>query len=203
MIDLPLLWKRGLRMIGLTVDGTQSGMGVGGSSFDIKQGGLTPDSLELLGQMASPGFMWDIFHSHANAGPLTLTDRHLSDSVIRAVANATGHWSCPVEPFARASLEKRYIDARHTRLASAAYPSHIADPIGWKNLGRGSDLDGDFRPEASPLEIDSVSELYGVGRFSPASFERRYWAQTGRDSVEVHYRDMRRDLRRETVSFFY
>jgi membrane dipeptidase len=103
--DLPGWWDRGLRMIGLTFGDTKYGTGVGGGSQTFKQGGLTSEGFELLGQMADLGFIWDISHlaedgiwqglelgltsvcaSHANARALTPTDRHLDDEVIRTVA---------------------------------------------------------------------------------------------------------------------
>ena len=86
--------------------------GVGGGSTSYKHGGLTPDGIELLSQMAELGFIWDISHlaeegvwqgmdhgfprvcaSHPNARALTSTHRHLSDEVIRA-----GRWiTSPVD----------------------------------------------------------------------------------------------------------
>jgi microsomal dipeptidase-like Zn-dependent dipeptidase len=107
--DLPRWWQRGLRMIGLTFGDTTYGTGVAGGSATFKQGGLTSDGVALLGRMAELGFIWDISHlaeegiwqgldlkfprvcaSHTNAQALTPTDRHLSDDVIRAVAQRNG-----------------------------------------------------------------------------------------------------------------
>ncbi len=107
--DLPGWWERGLRMIGLTFGDTKYGVGVGGGSTTFKQGGLTTEGVNLLEHMADLGFIWDISHlteegiwqgldlkysrvcaSHANARTLTPTDRHLSDKVIRAVAERNG-----------------------------------------------------------------------------------------------------------------
>ncbi|HET7269779.1 MAG TPA: membrane dipeptidase, partial [Rubrobacter sp.] len=60
--DLPRWWRRGVRMIGLTFGDTTYGTGVGGGSQTFKQGGLTSEGFELLGQMADLGFIWDISH---------------------------------------------------------------------------------------------------------------------------------------------
>jgi len=98
--DLPEWWRRGVRMIGLTFGDTKYGTGVKGGSPEFKRGGLTPEGFELLGQMASQGFIWDISHlaeegiwqgldpefprvcaSHANARALSPTDRHLRGCV--------------------------------------------------------------------------------------------------------------------------
>ena len=75
----------------------------------INRGGLTPEGFTLLEQMAELGFVWDISHlteegvwqgldlhfprvcaSHATPRALIPTDRHLSDDVIRAVAERKG-----------------------------------------------------------------------------------------------------------------
>lgn len=107
--DLPKWWRRGLRMVGLTWADTRYGAGVGTGSETFRRGGLTPEGHALLIGMAEGGFLWDISHlaeegvwqglelgfprvcaSHANARALTPTDRHLSDEVIRAVAERDG-----------------------------------------------------------------------------------------------------------------
>lgn len=106
--DLLAWWRRSLRMIGLIWANTRYGAGVGTGSATFVRGGLTPEGRDLLGGMAEQGFIWDISHlaekgvwqglelnsrvcaSHANARALTPTDRHLSDEVIRAVAERNG-----------------------------------------------------------------------------------------------------------------
>jgi membrane dipeptidase len=60
--DLPIWWQRGVRMIGLTFGDTNYGTGVIGDSTTFKQGGLTSQGFDLLGQMAELGFIWDISH---------------------------------------------------------------------------------------------------------------------------------------------
>jgi membrane dipeptidase len=107
--DLSGWWWRGLRIIGLTFGDTKYGKGVAGGTISEKQGGLTEAGFELLHSMAGIGFTWDISHltergiwegmelnfpricaSHANARALTPSNRHLSDSVIKAVAERRG-----------------------------------------------------------------------------------------------------------------
>lgn len=186
--DLPLWWQRGLRMIGLTFGDTKYGSGVGGGNPTFKKGGLTPDGFALLGQMAELGFIWDISHlaeegiwqgmdlkfprvcaSHANAQALTPTNRHLSDAVIRAVAEREGviglvlyngflepHWKN--DKTISITLNEHFL--RHGR--------HIANLSGWNHVGIGSDLDGGFGLEESPVEIESVADLYKVGSVVPA-----------------------------------
>lgn len=43
----------------------------------------------------------------------------------------------------------------------------MAQLVGWDHLGIGSDLDGGFGLEESPLEIESVADLYKVGSVVP------------------------------------
>jgi membrane dipeptidase len=186
--DLSKWWQRGLRLIGLTFGDTQYGTGVAGGSRTFKRGGLTTVGVELLGQMAELGFIWDISHladdgiwqglvlkfprvcaSHANARTLTPTDRHLSDEVIRAVAERGGVIGLV--------LSNGFLEPRWTRdkLISVTldehlrrHANHIANLSGWEHVGIGSDLDGGFGLEESPLEINTVADLYKAGSVVPA-----------------------------------
>ncbi|HJQ29976.1 MAG TPA: membrane dipeptidase [Rubrobacter sp.] len=184
--DLPEWWGRGLRMIGLTFGDTKYGAGVGGGSSTFKPGGLTPEGFELLAQMAELGFIWDISHlaeegvwqglelgfprvcaSHANARALTPTDRHLSDEVIRAVAERGGVIGLV--------LYNGFLDPRWKRDQAISLNEHLrrhadymANLGGWDHVGIGSDLDGGFGLEESPSEIDTVADLYKVGSVVPA-----------------------------------
>ena len=185
--DLDRWWQRGLRMIGLTYGNTKYGTGVKGGKAEFRTDGLTEEGLALLDQMAEMGFIWDISHltekgiwqgldrkfphvfaSHANAQALIPTDRHLSDDVIRAVAGRDGviglvlynrfleprwKWDRPIA----VTLEE------HLRRQA----EHIAGLCGWEHIGIGSDLDGGFGWEESPLEIDSIADLYKVGEVVP------------------------------------
>src|SRR5574341_696704 len=186
--DLPQWWRRGLRMIGLTFGDTRYGTGVGGGSTRFKQGGLTAAGVALLEQMAALGFIWDISHlaedgiwqgldlgfprvcaSHANAQALTPTDRHLSDGVIRAVAERDGVIGLVLY---NAFLEPRW---RHDKSIPVTleehlrrHANHVAAVGGWEHVGIGSDLDGGFGLEESPVEIDTVADLYKVGSAVPA-----------------------------------
>lgn len=186
--DLPRWWQRGLRMIGLTFGDTKYGIGVGGGSSTFKKGGLTAEGLALLGQMAELGFIWDISHlaeegiwqgldlkfprvcaSHANAQALTPTDRHLSDTVIRAVAERDGViglvlYNGFLDP--RWKQDKSISVTLNEQLRRHAH--YIANLSGWNHVGIGSDLDGGFGLEESPSEIDTVADLYKVGSVVPA-----------------------------------
>jgi membrane dipeptidase len=185
--DLPKWWQRGLRMIGITFGDTVYGRGVAGGSSVFKRGGLTPEGFALLDAMADLGFIWDISHltdegiwqgldrnfprvcaSHANARALTPTDRHLSDDVIRAIAERNGVIGLVLY---NRFLEPRW---RHDRSITVTlnehlrrHAVHIADLVGWDHIGIGSDLDGGLGLEESPVEIDTVADLWKVGAGVP------------------------------------
>jgi membrane dipeptidase len=187
--DLPRWWQLGLRLIGLTFGDTAYGVGVaGGSQGVFKQGGLTPAGVELLEQMAGLGFIWDISHlaeegvwqglelnfprvcaSHANARALTPTDRHLSDDVIRAVAGRGGVIGLVLY---NGFLEPRWKEDRSITVTLAEHlrrqATYMANLCGWDHIGIGSDLDGGFGREESPLEIETIADLYKAGSAVPA-----------------------------------
>ena len=189
--DLPKWWRRGLRMIGLTFGDTKYGTGVAGGNATFKQGGLTSAGFELLEDMAAQGFIWDISHladegvwqgldlgfskvcaSHANARALTPTDRHLSDDVIRALADRDGViglvlYSGFLEPRWRFDKTLRVMLAEHLK----QHAEYIANLTNWHHVGIGSDLDGGFGLEESPVEIDTVADLGKVRVAVPARYE--------------------------------
>lgn len=185
--DLPRWWQRGLRMIGLTFGDTTYGRGVAGGSATFRRGGLTREGVALLEYMAELGFIWDISHlteegiwqglalqfprvcaSHANVQALTPTDRHLSDNVIRAIAERDGViglvlYNAFLEP--RWRHDRSIVVTLHEHVRRHAY--HIAQLVGWNHVGIGSDLDGGVGLEESPVEIDTVADLYKVGSVVP------------------------------------
>jgi len=180
--DLQDWWRRGLRMIGLTFGNTQYGAGVGGGSLTVKQDGLTSDGIRLLEAMAELGFIWDVTHlteagmwqglaldigpvcaTHANAQALTPTNRHLSDGIIREIAARNGVIGIVLY---NGFLDPRWIADKtiHVSLADQArkHAEYIANLTTWKHVGIGSDLDGGFGSEESPIEIDTVAD---IGKF--------------------------------------
>lgn len=184
--DLPKWWARGVRIIGLTWSDTRYGTGVGGGDSRARQGGLTSEGLALLSSMAELGFIWDISHlaeqgvwegldlgfprvcaSHANARALTPTNRHLSDEVIRAVADRSGVIGVVM---CNAFLDIRF-DKDHsipvTLERVRIHAQHIASIAGWDHVGIGSDLDGGFGLEESPAELDSVADLPSIASVLP------------------------------------
>ncbi len=186
--DLPKWWRRGLRMVGLTWADTRYGAGVGTGSETFRRGGLTPEGHALLTGMAEGGFIWDISHlaeegvwqglelgfprvcaSHANARALTPTDRHLSDEVIRAVAEREGVIGLVLY---NGFLEHRWEQDNSLAVTLdehvRRHAAYLANLVGWQHVGIGSDLDGGLGLEESPQELDTVADLYRVGNVVPA-----------------------------------
>jgi membrane dipeptidase len=186
--DLRMWWQRGLRIIGVTYGDTIYGRGVAGGSSTFKQGGLTAEGIALLDAMAELGFIWDVSHlteegiwqgmnrdfphvcaSHANARALVPTDRHLSDEVIRAIGERNGMIGLVLY---NGFLEPRWRQDRSIAVTLndqlRHHADHIAGLAGWTHVGIGSDLDGGLGLEESPVEIDTVADLYKVGDVVPA-----------------------------------
>ena len=186
--DLRQWWDRGLRMVGLTFGDTTYGSGVAGGSNGVKAGGLTAAGVDLLAAMAEIGMIWDISHltdegiwqglnshhprvcaSHANVRALSPTNRQLSDAVIRAVAAHDGVIGLVLY---NGFLELRWREDRSIRVTLhyhfRRHAEHIAQLVGWKHVGIGSDLDGGFGLEESPEEIDTVADLHMVGAALPS-----------------------------------
>jgi membrane dipeptidase len=185
--DLPDWWRRGLRLIGLTFGDTRYGAGVAGGSRTFKRGGLTPDGIRMLESMAELGFIWDISHltedgvwqgldldfprvcaSHANARALNPTDRHLSNGVIQAVGERDGVIGLVLY---NGFLEPRWFGDQTIEVTLnehlRRHADHMASLIGWEHVGVGSDLDGGFGLEESPVELETVADLRKVGDALP------------------------------------
>jgi membrane dipeptidase len=97
------------------------------------------------------------------------TDRHLSDEVICAVAERGGVFGLVLyngflEPGWKQDPSTSVTLDEHLR----HYADHIAGLCGWNHTGMGSDLDGGFGLEESPLETDTVADLHKVGSIAPA-----------------------------------
>jgi membrane dipeptidase len=186
--DLSKWWQRGIRIIGLTYGNTKYAVGVGSGSLTFKHGGLTSEGVALLGSMAELGFLWDISHlaedgvwqgldlgfprvcaSHANARGLTPTDRHLSDEIIRAIAEREGVIGLVLY---NAFLEPRWRKDKSISVTLdeqlRRHAKYMASLGGWSHIGIGSDLDGGLGLEESPLEINTVADLYKTGAVVPA-----------------------------------
>jgi membrane dipeptidase len=187
--DLPKWWQRGLRLIGLTFGDTRYGSGVAGGSTTFKTGGLTAEGFAMLENMAAQGFIWDISHlteegvwqglemkfpkvcaSHANARALIPTDRHLTDDVIRAVAERDGVIGLVLYNGFLESLWRNDKTIPVTLDQQVRqHAAYLAKLSSWQHVGIGSDLDGGFGLEESPLELASIADLYKIGEVVPSA----------------------------------
>jgi len=100
---------------------------------------------------------------------LTPTDRHVNDGVIRAIAERNGViglvlYNGFLEP--RWKQDKSLVVTLNEQLRRHA--EHIARLAGWNHVGIGSDLDGGFGREETPVEIETVADLWKVGSAVPA-----------------------------------
>jgi membrane dipeptidase len=179
---LPEWFDRGVRVIGPAWSATRY---CGGTR---RIGPLTDMGRELVAAMKDLGVILDVSHmaeesfwqsldvgyhrvvaTHANVrslGPQRFPERHLSDEMIAALGKADGvvgvvpanaflvnDWSTSDEPLTLEAVGK-HLD-------------HMAALVGWDHLGIGSDLDGGFGVEETPLELDSVADLHKIGDLVP------------------------------------
>lgn len=181
--------ERGVRLVGLAWAGTQYAGGTG------EPGPLTPEGRQLLNVMADLGLMLDLAHcsdesfleacdrfpgvavcTHANPRALhkrpARPERHLSDEMIRRLANRGG--VIGVVPFNRFLTDWQKSDgkARVTLKHVVAAIDHICQVTGSAaHVGIGSDFDGGFGVESTPAEIDTIMDLQ---KFAPLLAERGY-----------------------------
>jgi membrane dipeptidase len=190
--DLEDWWRLGVRLIGPAWMGTRY---CGGTR---EPGPLTEEGKALLDGMASLNFVLDISHmdesavltaldrypgriiaSHSNAAALLKgidSNRHLSNTVIsRLVERAGVIGVVPFNSFLRAGW--RHPDGKHmvTLQAVVAQIDHICQIAGSaQHVGFGTDFDGGFGCQATPVEIDTIADLQKI---APLLSERGYSAQ--------------------------
>jgi membrane dipeptidase len=169
-------WRqRGLRIVGPAWRATRYAGGTG------VPGPLTPNGHALLAEMERLGVMLDISHlaeesfwqalagfggavlaSHSNCRAFVPTDRHLSDEMIRAIVARDGvigtvlanqfliaGWTYAAGPVTLEAVV-RHID-HICQLAGSARHSAV-----------GSDFDGGFGVQSTPVAFDSIADLGGL-----------------------------------------
>jgi len=163
-------WDQGVRIIGPAWQGTRY---AGGTRAP---GPLTPLGVELVGAMQALGFALDVSHladealwqaldlfegpllaSHSNARALTPSDRHLSDEALRALGERDAVVGLVLgNPFLdpavgrRGPVGMRQV-GRHYR--------HVAALVGTNRVGVGSDFDGGFGAEETPVELSRGADF--------------------------------------------
>ncbi len=175
--ELDEWWERGVRIIGPAWAGTRFCGGTG------EPGPLTKEGYELLEGMADLGFTLDLSHmdekavlqsldayagpiiaSHANAIALLEdidSNRFLSDRVIHGLIERDAIIGVvPFNKFLLAGWQER--DGRQLvtldrLVAQIDYICQIAGDA--KHVGVGSDFDGGFGLQSTPVDIDTVADL--------------------------------------------
>jgi len=170
-------YERGVRIVGPAWTGTRYS---GGTNAP---GGLTSEGRRLLEVMSSFNVLLDLSHmaeqafyealdaypgtiiaSHSNPRKFRNTDRHLSDAMIRRLAERDGVMG--VVLFNRFLAESWTPgDAKSSVKLSVAADviDHVCQITGnTRHVGIGSDLDGGFGWGAVPDELDSVMDLLQI-----------------------------------------
>ncbi|CAM3157159.1 Microsomal dipeptidase [Deinococcus saxicola] len=165
--DLPFWVNVGVRLIGPAWGATRYAGGTGAP------GPLTDAGRALVTAMRDLGIALDASHlddaafwdaaelgprmiaSHSNSRTLVSGNRHLSDEMARAIARTDGVIGLVfLSSFIRHGAER---GATLADLAAHAY--HYAEVVGWDRVALGSDMDGGFGAEKSPLGIGRYAQL--------------------------------------------
>ncbi len=174
--------ERGLRIVGLAWTGTRY---AGGTR---EPGPLTPEGRRLVRTLADLGLMLDLAHSsdesflealdlsegvvmctHANPRALlhnpAVPERHLSDDMIRRLAERGGVIGVvPYNRFLKADWRDgdNRADVPLSRLIDAI--DYICQLTGSAaHVGIGTDFDGGFGAETTPLGFDTIADLSKIG----------------------------------------
>ncbi len=106
-----------------------------------------------------------IIASHSNPRRFCNTDRHLSDDMIRRLAERDGVMGIvPYNRFLRNDWARGDLKERVTLDAVIGAIDHACQVTGSaRHVGIGSDFDGGFGVEHIPLELDNISDLRLIG----------------------------------------
>ena len=172
--DLERWTKAGVRLIGPAWEATRY---AGGTDHP---GPLTGMGQELLVGMRELGVILDVSHldtqayfqalelqplavaTHANARALVNTNRQLSDEMIDALGKLEG--MIGLVPYNKFLVPEW--DRPMPRLEIGAltrHAEHIAEIVGWKRVGIGSDFDGGFGEGEIPLGFSSIRDFERFG----------------------------------------
>jgi membrane dipeptidase len=171
----------GLRTVGLAHYGPSAyGVGTGGA------GPLTPAGVELLKEFDRLGMILDLTHSsdptffqaldtfrgpvhasHNNCRALVAGDRQYSDEQIKlliergaVIGVALDAWMLHPPGWQRGQTPREAVTLQNV----ADHIDHVCQLAGnTDHVGIGSDLDGGFGTEQSPLEIDTIADLQKLG----------------------------------------
>ncbi|QFP76723.1 dipeptidase [Deinococcus sp. AJ005] len=165
--DLPFWVDAGVRLIGPAWGVTAYAGGTGAP------GPLTDAGKALVTAMCDLGIALDASHlddaafwdaaeigpkmiaSHSNSRALVPGNRHLNDEMARAIAERGG----VIGLVFLSSFIKQGMETGATLDDLAAHARHYAELVGWDRVAIGSDMDGGFGAEKTPVGIGRYSEL--------------------------------------------
>lgn len=173
-------WEQGVRIVGPAWQRTRY---AGGTRAP---GPLTALGRELMREMSALGMALDVSHlsdeslaealelhsgpvlaSHSNARALSPTDRHLSDEALRGLAAR--------DAVVGLVLGSAFLDVAAGRTGAVGLERvgehfrHMAAIVGADRVGIGSDLDGGFGLEETPVGLSRAGDLARLGDVVPAS----------------------------------
>lgn len=178
-----LVWwhDNGVRILGPAWKRTRYAGGTG------EPGPLTEEGVELLAAMSESGIALDVSHlaeesfwqgldlwqgpvlaSHSNARALVNTDRHLSDSMISALAERDGMIGLVLaNSFLKAGIGRNDPKSSVTLEDVRRQAEHIAGLAGWHRLGIGSDFDGGFGRQEVPAGLERAADFRELAAVAP------------------------------------
>jgi membrane dipeptidase len=197
-------YERGVRSVGLAWHGTRYSGGTG------DPGPLTTLGRELLEVMESFNAILDLSHmaeeayleaveryggpiiaSHSNPRKFCNTDRHLSDFMIRQLAERDGVMNIVLySAFLRDDWSETDPKSKTPLETVIAAIDHVCQVTGSaRHVGIGSDFDGGFGVKDIPAELDTVTDLQLIGPRLAA------WGYTPEDVKSILGGNMLRILR--------
>lgn len=183
---------RGLRLVGPAWGGTRY---AGGTRHP---GPLTELGRDLVHAVREQGLGLDVSHlaeesfwealelrpghvlaSHSNARAFVLTDRHLSDAMIRALGERDGVVGLVIanvflNPDTQRGAPKQETGLEHVR----RHAEHIAGLIGWERVAVGSDFDGGFGVEDIPDGLGRAADFARLGDVVPERARAGFLGET-------------------------
>ncbi|GGK88223.1 dipeptidase [Deinococcus radiotolerans] len=190
--DLPFWVERGVRVVGPAWGRTRFAGGTGAP------GPLTPEGRELVQAMRDLGVTLDASHlddasfweamevgpqviaTHANSRALVPGNRHLTDDMVRAVAQAGGMIGLVflnrfIRPLPEGSLDAVPLGEL------AAHARHYAALVGWEHVALGTDLDGGFGAEKTPQGVGRYTDVHALfSELPPEAREGVAWGNWAR-----------------------
>ncbi len=181
--DIFMWWEQGVRIIGPAWHGNKY---CGGTN---EPGPLTSKGRHLLSLMSDVGFVLDISHmdelsakealdfypgqviaSHANANSLIKDyegNRHLSDDLIRQLISRSGIMGIvPLNDFLDRGWKSRGGRESISLKMVAEQIDHVCQLAGNSDhVGIGTDFDGGFGLQSTPIELDSIADLQKMTYF--------------------------------------